>query len=133
MMGSRVGGRAPAYCTGVGKVLLAYENPQAVKEYFLKRKLQRYTDTTITSFAKLDSELASVRSKGYALDRGEHESEVRCVATPIFDMKGEVIAAVSISGPASRMEPLEEKRDLIQKAQQTAKNISVNLGYSPEK
>jgi DNA-binding IclR family transcriptional regulator len=133
LMSSRVGGRAPAYCTGVGKVLLAYGKPQAVKEYFLKRKLQRYTDTTITSFSELDSELASVRSKGYALDRGEHETEVRCVATPIFDMKGEVIAAISISGPASRMEPLEQKRDLIQKAKQTAKNISVKLGYSPEK
>jgi DNA-binding IclR family transcriptional regulator len=133
LMGSRVGGRSPAYCTGVGKVLLAYETPQFVKECFQGHELQCYTDTTITTFAKLDSELATVRKNGYALDHGEHEAEVRCVAAPIFDIKGEVIAAISISGPEDRMEPLEEQHELIQKAKQTAKNISIKLGYSPKK
>jgi DNA-binding IclR family transcriptional regulator len=55
------------------------------------------------------------------------------VAAPIFDIKGEVIAAISISGPEDRMEPLEEQHELIQKAKQTAKNISIKLGYSPKK
>ena len=59
LMGSRVGGRSPAYCTGVGKVLLAHEAPRVIKHYFMRRKLQRYTDTTITSFAALVSELES--------------------------------------------------------------------------
>jgi IclR family transcriptional regulator, KDG regulon repressor len=129
-MGSRVGGRSPAYCTGVGKVLLAYTDPRVIRRYFLRRKLQRYTDNTITSFAALVSELASIRSQGYALDHGEHEFEVCCVAAPIFDMKGDVIGGLSISGPVDRLEPIERNRDLIEKAKQTANNISVKLGYS---
>lgn len=129
LMGSRVGGRSPAYCTGVGKVLLAYTEPRVVKSYFLRRKLQRYTDHTITSFAALVSELASIRGQGYALDHGEHELEVCCVAAPIFDMKGNAIGGLSISGPVDRLEPIEENRGLIEKAKQTASNISVKLGY----
>ncbi len=133
LMGSRVGGRAPAYCTGVGKVLLAHEAPRVIKHYFQRRKLQHFTDNTITSYAALVSELASIRSQGYALDHGEHEFKVCCVATPIFDMKGEAIAGLSISGPADRMEPIENNRDFIEKAKQTAKKISVKLGYSSKK
>jgi DNA-binding IclR family transcriptional regulator len=132
LMGSRVGGRSPAYCTGVGKVLLAYEKPQVVEEYFQNMELQRFTERTMTSFSKLSSNLASVRENGYALDHGEHEDQVRCVATPIFDINGKVIAGLSISGPADRMEPLEQQLDLIQKAKQTASNISLKLGYSPK-
>jgi DNA-binding IclR family transcriptional regulator len=130
LMGSRVGGRSPAYCTGVGKVLLAYEPPGVIKQYFLRRKLQRFTENTITSVSALISELASIRDQGYSLDHGEHESQVYCVATPIFDMKGDVIAGLSISGPADRMEPIESNREMIEKARQTANNISVKLGYS---
>ena len=130
LMSSRVGGRSPAYCTGVGKVLLAYEDPQIVKQYFVKRKLHRYTDNTITSLAALVSELASIRSQGYALDCGEHESQVYCVAAPIFDMKGAVIAGLSISGPADRMESIEINQKLIKRAKQTANNISIKLGYA---
>ena len=130
LMGSRVGGRAPVYCTGVGKVLLAYETLDVIKQYFLRRKLQRFTENTITSSTALISELASIRDQGYALDHGEHEFQVYCVATPIFDMKGDVIAGLSISGPADRMEPIESNREIIEKAKQTANNISVKLGYS---
>ncbi len=130
LMGSRVGGRAPAYCTGVGKVLLAHQSPGVVKQYFLKRKLQRFTDTTVITSAALISELASIRDQGYALDHGEHEYQVCCVAAPIFDMKGEVIAGISISGPADRMEPIENNKGIIEKATQTAKSISVKLGYA---
>lgn len=129
LMGSRVGGRSPAYCTGVGKVLLAYLAPGVIKDYFIKRKLHRYTDNTITSFAALVSELTSIHNQGYALDHGEHEFEVCCVATPIFDMRRDVIAALSISGPTDRLEPIERNQDLINKAKQTAYNISTKLGF----
>jgi DNA-binding IclR family transcriptional regulator len=129
LMSSRVGGRSPAYCTGIGKALLAFEKPPVVRKYFRDHPMHRYTDTTIITFSKLDSVLESVRSKGYALDHGEHEAEVRCVAAPIFDINDAVVAALSISGPAARLEPLEQQQDLIQKARQTASDISVKLGY----
>lgn len=129
MMGSRVGGRAPAYCTGVGKALLAYQDAAMVSEFFGGNGLPRYTDKTITSVGDLLKELEKVRERGYALDNGEHEHDVRCVAAPIFNMGGEAVAALSISGPADRMEPLEGKRELIEKARQTAQAISEKLGF----
>jgi len=132
LMGSRVGGRSPAYCTGVGKVLLAYSKPQEVKDRFLNRPLQAFTNKTITNFEDLERELENIRKLGYALDRGEHEAEVRCIAAPIFDMHGKVIAALSISGPAGRMDPLETKQDLIDRACETARAISEKLGYHPK-
>jgi DNA-binding IclR family transcriptional regulator len=128
LMGSRVGGRAPAYCTGVGKVLLAHQPSPVIKQYFMRRKLQRYTENTIVSFRALSAELESIRCQGYALDHGEHESQVRCVAAPIFDMNGEVIAGLSISGPADRMEPIEHNQKMIESAKQTANRISIMLG-----
>jgi hypothetical protein len=90
----------------------------------VRRKLQRFTKNTITSYAALVAELASIHDQGYALDHGEHESQVRCVATPIFDMKGNVIAALSVSGPEDRMEPIERNRPMIENARETARNIS---------
>jgi len=129
LMGSRVGGRAPAYCTGVGKVLLAFSNARAIREHFLSHPFRPFTMKTITTIEALEKELENVRQKGYALDRGEHEFEVRCVAAPIYDINGNVVAAISISGPAGRMEPLENNQELIQKVCQTARAISEKLGY----
>lgn len=131
IMGSRVGGRAPAYCTGVGKVLLAYENPQVVRDYFESHKPNRFTETTITNPEILMKELEEIRCRNYSFDRGEHEYEVRCVAAPIFDMRDFVIAAISVSGPEGRMEPLEQNQALIQRTCQAAENISIQLGYHP--
>ena len=130
LMGSRVGGRSPAYCTGVGKALLAHVAPDVVKQSFVRRKLRRYTQNTITSLDGLLSELASIRSQGYALDHGEHEAGVCCVAAPVFDMKGDAVAALSVSGPADRLEPIERNREMILNATATAQNISAKMGYS---
>jgi DNA-binding IclR family transcriptional regulator len=130
IMGSRVGGRAPAYCTGVGKVLLAYENPRVLRDYFESHKLNRFTEKTITNPDILMKELDEIRCRRFGLDRGEHEYEVRCIAAPIFDMRSFAIAAISVSGPLERMEPLEQNQSLIQRTCQAAENISIQLGYS---
>jgi DNA-binding IclR family transcriptional regulator len=133
LMGSRVGGRSPAYCTGVGKVLLAYENPQTICDYYKSHKPNRFTEATITNPEILMKELDKIRYQNYAFDRGEHEDEVRCIAAPIFDMRNFVIAAISVSGPDGRMEPLEQNQELIQRVCLAAENISFQLGYSPRK
>ena len=133
IMSSRVGGRAPSYCTGVGKVLLAYQNPKQVSEHFRGQKLIRFTETTLTSLEDLMAELDAIYQQGYALDRGEHEHEVRCVAAPIFDISGEAVAALSISGPSARLDPLEDNVEIIEKAKQTAARISSLLGYQPNR
>ena len=132
LMSSRVGGRAPAYCTGLGKALLAHaahaSQPEGLGDY----RLKRYTDTTITSQEELVENLEQVRQNGYSLDLGEHEREVRCVAAPIFDQYGKTVAAISVSGPKDRIDPVQENLELIERTKQAARNISKRLGYREE-
>lgn len=92
---SHVGGRAPAHCTGLGKALLAYRSDEDVRGIAAKRGLFAHTPTTLTTIDELLAHLATVRLRGYALDQGEHESMVRCVAAPIRDYQGNVVAAIS--------------------------------------
>mgnify|MGYP005843022703 CR=1 FL=1 len=129
LMSSEVGGRALAYCTALGKALLAYTDPERVRAHFKKAGLHRFTDTTITDLDSLMHHLEEVRRRGYAFDRGEHEPDVRCIAAPIFDASGAVVAAISISGPANRMEPLEANLEHIDKVLRAARKVSQRLGY----
>jgi DNA-binding IclR family transcriptional regulator len=130
LMSSRVGGRLPAYCTGLGKALLAYVDPQEVREYFGKYGLIGYTETTIQDLDELMAHLEQIRKQGYAFDHGEREADVCCVAVPLFDAYGRTVAALSVSGPQTRLYPIEEKADLINMAQQAARDISGGLGYN---
>lgn len=129
LMSSRIGGHSPSYCTGVGKVLLAYCDPDQVQAYFAVHPFHRFTSNTVQSVEALMAELTCIRDRGYGFDRGEHEAEVRCVAAPIFDLDGKVVAAISVSGPANRMEPLEQQHDLILKTTKAVFTISTRLGY----
>jgi DNA-binding IclR family transcriptional regulator len=131
LMSSQVGGRALAYCTGLGKLLLAYADPERIRSHYDRAGFVRFTNTTITDLENLLAELATIRVQGYALDRGEHEPDVRCIAVPIQDAQGKVIAALSIAGPASRMEPLESNQNHIERIVQAATEISARLGYRP--
>ena len=129
LMSSQVGGRLPAYCAALGKVMLAYLDPDLVQAHFEQIEFHRYTDRTIQSVAQLRQHLEQIRRQGYGLDQGEHEAEVRCIAAPIFDINGKVVAAISVSGPAGRLEPLETNQKLIEQILQTARTISARLGY----
>lgn len=131
LLGSQVGGRAPAYCTGVGKVLLAYQDPEKIRSYFDGHELQQFTSNTITDTDLLLKELAQVKVNGYSVDEQEHETDVCCVAGPIFNMDGRVVAALSVSGPNIRMEPVRENVEIIQKVKETVFSISRQLGYRP--
>lgn len=130
---SRVGGRLPAYCTGLGKVLLAYADPEHVRELVggSHGALERFTPTTITDVEELMDHLAAIRERGYALDWGEHEPDVRCVAVPVFGKNGVIPAAISVAGPANRMEPLQENWTVIDATRATAAKISQKLGFVP--
>lgn len=129
LMSSRVGGRSPAYCTGLGKVLLAYADLELVRDYFGQVGLHDYTDTTVQTVDELMDHLEQVCNQGYALDLGEHEAEVNCVAAPIFDINSQVVAAISTSGPAGRLNPLETKQELIDQTREAARIVSAKLGY----
>jgi DNA-binding IclR family transcriptional regulator len=129
LMSSTVGGRSPSYCTGVGKMLLAHQEPAEVRRHFTEAGLHRFTRNTITDVDELLAHLQQVRERGYALDLSEHEPEVRCIAVPVRTLDGRVIAAISISGPASRIDPEGDDRGLIELAQQVARDVSLRLGY----
>lgn len=102
VQGARVGARLEAHCTAVGKLLLAYQDPARVEEYFHDRPLNKYTPTTITDLSVLMEVLEEIRRTGVALDLGEQVPEVRCVAVPVRDEMGVVVAALSSSLPDAR-------------------------------
>jgi len=103
-MCSYVGKRAPLHCTALGKILLAYMPEEERKKILEDRELPRLTEKTITDKEELKEELNKVKKQGFALDRGENEKDVRCIAAPIRNYQGKIIAAVSISGPAYRVD-----------------------------
>ena len=125
---SYVGKRAPLHCTGLGKVLLAYL-PLKDRDKIIDRiELFQLTNNTIIEKEKLREELNKIREKGFALDEEENENDVRCIAAPVKDYKGKVIAAVSVSSPIYRLN--KEKQDGIKEELiDTAKKISYSLGY----
>lgn len=100
-MFTEVGRRVLPHCTAVGKVLLATATPVEVHDLLDRTGMPRYTDRTITDQAAFDAELGRTRERGYALDEGEQEVGVRCVAVAVPQPVARL--AVSISGPAPRM------------------------------
>lgn len=96
-----IGGRAPAYCVATGKALLAWQPDSYLDRY--EGALQSFTPLTLTDLGRLRDELADVRRRGFALNRGEWRDSVCGIAAPVFGVGGRAIAAIGLSGPASRL------------------------------
>jgi len=126
---SYVGKRAPLYCTALGKVLLAYIPEEERKKILGEKMLPRLTENTITDKRELEKELDKVKEQGFALDREENEKDVRCIAAPIRNYQGEVIAAISISSPIFRIDK-NIQNNLKGTLLETSKKISKRLGYN---
>jgi DNA-binding IclR family transcriptional regulator len=120
-----VGGRAPLHLTSTGKLFLSVDDPQTVQAYAERTGLNGHNRNSITDLAKLAAELKRVRQLGYARDNEELELGVRCMAAGIHDDSGKLIAGLSISAPADRLQE-SWLEDLIA----TARRISVALGYT---
>jgi DNA-binding IclR family transcriptional regulator len=121
--------QAPVHCTSVGKAILAFQSAATI-DRVISVGLIRFTDATITDPELLRVELDAVRERGYALDEGEHQPGVRCVAAPIRDQSGRVVAGISITGPFWRL-PLSEVEGLAKVAIHYANAISLAVGYRP--
>ena len=126
-MHSWVGKRSPAHSSSMGKVLLAGLHPPAVDKLYPHGALERRTERTIVSLAALHAELQVVRMRGYAVDREELEPGLRCLAAPVHDATGEVVASISISGPTSRLKRPAERR-LAAQVMWAAGRVSAALG-----
>src|SRR5688572_4762786 len=128
-MSSTVGSRAPAHCTSVGKALLAFQPPEVANQV-IENGLRRYTANTITTAEGLTQELAAVRARGYAIDDEESEVGLRCVAAPIRDHSGLVVAAISVSAPVQRMTK-KSLQTAVPTVVSAADAISRRLGFLP--
>lgn len=122
-----LGQRTPLHATASGKVLLAWMDAVALKEY-LTAKLHSYTPVSVTNPASLEAELARVRSQGWASTTEEFEIGLNAVAAPIYGPTGEVIAAVGASGPSYRL-TTESFATVAEHLLDGAREISARLGY----
>ena len=123
---TEVGRRVLPHCTGVGKALLAQLSPAEAQEIVVRNGMPAKTPHTLTSPASLLKELAQVRARGYALDSGEQEIGVQCIAVPVPDAPA--LTALSISGPEARLTPPVIER-AVPLMQEVARRLSAELSY----
>ena len=125
-----IGKREHLHNTAVGKAILAHLSDERVDAILDRWGMPRDTDRTVASREDLDDELRRARERGYAIDREERLPGLRCVAAPIVREGTDVVGAISISGPASRMDDDRIEGTLADKVLRTANIVEVNVTYS---
>jgi DNA-binding IclR family transcriptional regulator len=121
-----IGGRGPLHLTSTGKLFLSVDEPKVIRAYATRTGLAGHNKNSITDLPRLERELSLVRARGYARDNEELELGVRCMAAGIHDDSGKLVAGLSISAPADRLQE-EWLEDLVN----TAAQISATLGHRP--
>jgi IclR family pca regulon transcriptional regulator len=122
-----IGSRLPAYCTSMGRVLLAYLPTEQLEQYLAKAVLTPHTTRTITSVEKLRLALRNVRRNGYALVDQEYEVGLRSLAVPVYAASGRVVATLNLSGNAPRLSVLEMQSRFLNHLRNAANELSVFL------
>ncbi len=127
-----IGNAAPIHCSATGKALAAYLDESSLEKLLLcspaETVLERYTEKTITDYSELLAEMALTSRRGFAIDNEEYEPGIKCIAAPIFDYTGTVVASIGISGTVSKInDPGVEL--MAEKLIAAATAISFNLGY----
>ena len=127
-LADRVGVVRPAYCTALGKVMLAALTAEQFESYIARAELTAQTPNTITTVDRLRREIAEVRRTGVGIDDGEFDPEARCVALPVRDFTGQVVGAIGISGPVWRLsiDTLHKRARVVHVA---ADKLSAEFGY----
>jgi DNA-binding IclR family transcriptional regulator len=127
----RAGVVRPAHCTALGKIMLAALAPDQFERFLTRAELTARTPNSITSADKLRREIAEVRRSNIAIDDGEFDAEMRCVALPVRDFSSQVIGALGLSGPVWRLsiEALHKRARL---ARVAADKLSAEFGYPGE-
>ena len=125
----QVGSKLPAYCTSLGRILLAYKPFEEVKEIYKSIKLISYTPYTIKNLENMKRDLETIRKYGYAINNQELEIGLLSAAAPVYDETGKVVAAINISMSSARVSLDELKQKFIPLLIKTANKISNALGY----
>ncbi len=128
-MMSRIGSRAPAYCTGVGKALLSGLPTDLIITLLGESSLTKRTSTTITDPIQLLKEVKRIAERGYAIDNGEHEEGIKCFAAPLSEYGGDIVGAISLTGLKREFDNPEELKKMITAITKTATEISQALGH----
>ncbi len=123
-----IGKRTPLHCTAVGKAIMAYLSKDEVHLILKEKGLEKFTENTIITKKDLENEFKKIREQGYVVDNMEHEEGVQCVAGPIRDYTGKVIASMSVSGPAFRINE-SNIPNIAKKVKEYCDNISKEMGY----
>jgi len=124
-----VGQRLPAHCTASGKLFLAHLPPHDL-DALLSRPLTIYTDKTVTEPDMLRQQLEVIRQQGYGSDDEEYEVGIRAVSAPLHNHEGEVVAAMSVPGPTSRMTP-DRIPEIARALKEATQAVSRRLGWNP--
>jgi DNA-binding IclR family transcriptional regulator len=125
---STVGQRSPAYCTSQGKAIISHLPEPLAAQILRSVRMAPFTRNTITRISQLKAELARIRARGYAIDNEECEEGLRCIGAPVFNHFGEVIAAISIAGPAFRIRG-RRLHEMTAAVVGAARDLSALLGY----
>jgi IclR family KDG regulon transcriptional repressor len=132
-MASRVGMRNYAHSCAMGKVLLAFLSDSERDLVFSQKGLPRLTKNTIVDRGRFEAHLVQVKAQGYSVDNEENEEGIKCVAAPVRNDRGEVVAAISISAPAVRMTKKRIDKEFKGEVIKTALEISKKLGFRDAK
>ena len=128
---TQVGYRSPAFCSSMGKCLLACLSGSELEKALLTCRFERFTPHTITNFTDFKKHLKKVREQGWAMDNQEYLLEHRCVGAPVYDYRGDAIASVSASGTTAEITD-EALPNVIAEVRDAAKQLSQRMGYCEE-
>ncbi len=123
---AHLGSRMPAYCTGIGKALLAFQSPEEI-ERVLHTPLSKVTENTITDKTALHEMFSGIKQRGYSIDNEENEEGLTCFGKPVFNYTNKVVGAISVAGPTNRMN--KKQTDIIQELSDVCNIISRRLGF----
>jgi IclR family transcriptional regulator, KDG regulon repressor len=127
-MYSQIGRRVPVYCSAIGKVLLSGLEGSELDMMLKDVEFKSFTPNTLRCSEDLMKEITGAREKGWAMDDEEHEAGIRCIAAPVHDYTGRVIAAVSTSGDMKIIQQ-EKDEETSRYVRETAMSISKRMGY----
>jgi DNA-binding IclR family transcriptional regulator len=125
----RVGAERPAYCTAIGKALLAFQARAVLRDYLQRVQLKSFAPNTITSVPRLKEELKRVEKQGYAFDNEEFTLGIRCLAAPVFNFAGAVVAALGLFATTWRMTP-DRVAELAPSVREMGERFSRELAYA---
>lgn len=123
-----IGERLPLHATSLGKLFLAFMEEENRKAFYENCILESFTDNTITDINRFEQELRLIKQQGFSIDNEEYDTGVWAIATPIFDARKSVVAALAIAAPSARIDT-GKQQELTRLAQNGALNISRELGY----